>query len=176
MIDVLVRAGAPIEAEGCGDLTPLLTAAQRGQTRAVEHLLRVGANLHANKGTVLCYACENKDCLDLVELLIKAGAKINVTGGHRRATPLHVATERDQTGVVRALLNAGASVETKDPSGWTPFLNAALRCRVETLQLLIDAGSDIKAVDRKGCNAYDLASEWGKRETAEFLKSLLKIK
>jgi uncharacterized protein len=176
MIDVLLRAGAPIDAEDRGDQTPLLTAARSGQTKAVEHLLGAGANVHANKSTILCYACENKDCLDLVELLIKAGAKVNVTGGFRRATPLHVATEYDQAVVVRALLNAGASVQSKDPSGWTPFLNAALRSGVETLQLLIDAGSDIRAVDREGRNAYELASDWGKPETAKFLKSLLQIK
>ena len=77
--------------------------------------------------------------------------------------------------VVHCLLEAVAKVHTKDPSGWAPFLNAALRSGVEMIQLLIKAGSDIKAVDLDSRNAYDLPSKWGKSEVAEFLKSLLDV-
>jgi ankyrin repeat protein len=136
----------------------------------VRRLLEAGANLHAGKDAVLCYACENKHSLELVELLLQAGATVNVVGGHRRATPLHVATEHGQTEVVRRLLQEGANVDTRDPEGWTPFLNAALRSGVEIVQALIDAGSDIKAVDHEGRDAYELASKWGKPEVAKFLK------
>jgi ankyrin repeat protein len=41
------------------------------------------------------------------------------------------------------------------------------------VKLLIDAGSDIRAVDKERRNAYDLASKWGKKEVAEFVKQLL---
>jgi len=170
MIEVLLKAGAPIEAEGCANWTPLLTAANRGEIKAVRRLLQAGANVHAGKDDVLCYGCENKNSLELVGLLLQAGATVNVIGGHRRATPLHVATERDQTEVVRRLLQAGAKVNTKDPNGWTPFLNAALRSGVEIVQVLIGAGSDIKAVDREGRDASELASKWGKPDVAKFLK------
>lgn len=173
LIKILLEAGAPIEAEGCADWTPLLTAANRGEIKAVRRLFQAGANVHAGKDDVLCYACENKNSLELVGLLLEAGATVNVVGGHRRSTPLHVATEHDQTKVVRRLLQAGAKVKTKDPNGWTPFLNAALRSSVEIVRLLIDAGSDIKAVDHEGRDAYDLASKWGKPEVANFLKQLL---
>lgn len=172
MMRALLDAGAPIEAVGSADYTPLLAAAKSGQIKAVEYFLQAGANVHAGDDDILCYACENKDCLELVELLLQAGARVNVIGGWRRSTPLHVATEHDLVAVVRCLLEAGAKVHTRDPSGWTPFLNAALRSGVKMVQLLIKAGSDIKAADHEGRNAYDLASKWGKREVAEFLKSL----
>ena len=173
MIKELLNSGAPLEVEGCADWTPLITASNRGEIKAVRTLLQAGANVHAGEDDVLCYACENKNCLELVELLLEAGATINVIGGHRRATPLHVATEHNEIEVVRRLLHAGAEVKTKDPNGWTPFLNAALRSGFEIVQLLIEAGSDIKAVDHEGRNAYDLASQWGKSEVAVFLKPLL---
>jgi ankyrin repeat protein len=173
-LQTLLAAGAPINAEGGGDLTPLLASARNGKMEIVRTLLHAGAEVQAKKGTVLCEACEGKDRLELVELLLQAGAKVNVVGGWRRVTPLHVATEFDQLLVVKRLLQAGAKVATKDPNGWTPFLNAALRSRVEVVQTLIDAGSDIKAVDREGRDAYELASKWGKREVAEFLKPLLR--
>jgi ankyrin repeat protein len=175
MIRVLLAAGAPIEAEGCADHTALVAAANSGQTNAVRVLLEAGANVHANDDEILCYACEKEDSLELVELLLKAEAKVNVVGGWRGSSPLHVATEHDQLALVRRLLDAGANVRAKDSNGWTPFLNAALRSGVETVQLLIKAGSDIKAVDRERRNAYDLASKWGKREVAEFLKPLVGV-
>lgn len=173
MIRVLLDSGAPLEAEGCADLTPLLAAASRGQTDAVKLLLAAGANVQAKKGTILCYVCENRGCLPLVEALLAVGAKVNVSGGFMGTTPLHVALERAHTDVVPALLRAGANTQTKDRSGWTPFLHAALRCDVPTVKLLIE-GSDIHAVDKKRRDAYDLASNWGKKEVAGFLKHLLK--
>ena len=175
-IHALLQAGGPLEAEGGADLTPLVEAARRGQIRSVQALLKAGANIDASEGVVLCYACENEDCLELIELLLKAGAKVNVTGGYYNTTPLHVATEKNQVPVARRLLEAGASITAKDSNGWTPFLNAALRSGVEMLQLLLDAGSDIKAVDHERRNAYDLASKWGKRESADFLKRLLQVR
>jgi len=109
----------------------------------------------------------------LVELLLRAGANVKVIGGFRNCTPLHVATEHDLVEVASRLIEAGADVHARDGNGWTPFLNAALRGSIEMIRLLIDAGSDINAVDLEKRDAYDLASKWGKREVAGFLKSLL---
>lgn len=173
MIETLLKAGAPLEAEGCANQTPLVTAASQGCLKAVGRLLKAGANVHATSDAILCFACENKDCLEIVELLLKAGANVNVIGGFRNCTPLHVATEHNLVEVARRLLQAGADVHTRDGNGWTPFLNAALRGSVEMIRLLIDSGSDVKAVDLEKRDPYDLASKWGKQETAAFLKSLL---
>ena len=69
-------------------------------------------------------------------------------------------------------LAAGANVKAKDPNGWTPFLTAALRSGVAVVKLLIEAGSDIKAVDNEKRDAYDLASRWGRPVVTKFLKPL----
>jgi ankyrin repeat protein len=174
LIEILLQAKAPLEAEGSADWTPLVAAANFGKVQAVRLLLQAGANVHACKDTILCYACESRNSQELVEILLAAGAAVNVVGGFRQATPLHVATEHDQLEVVRLLLGAGAKVNAKDPSGWTPFMNAALRSGVEVVQLLIKAGSDLKVVDKEKRDAYDLASQWGKPEVAKFLKPLLR--
>ena len=174
MIRFLLESHAPLEAEGCADLTPLLAAASRNRIKALNLLLEAGANVQAKKGTILCYVCENDDCLPMVEALLAAGAKVNVTGGYMGTTPLHVALERAHTEVVPVLLRAGANAQTKDRNGWTSFLHAALRCDIPTVKLLIEAGSDVNAVDKERRNAYGLASKWGSREVAEFIKSLLK--
>lgn len=174
MIRILLESRAPLEAEGCADLTPLFAAASRGQIDAVKLLLDAGANAQAKNGTILCYVCENHGCLPMVEALLSVGAKVNVTGGYMGTTPLHVALERSHTEVIPVLLHAGANAQTKDRNGWTPFLHAALRCDIPTVRLLMEAGADFNAVDKERRNAYDLASKWGKKEVAEFLKGLLK--
>ncbi|HEY0551051.1 MAG TPA: ankyrin repeat domain-containing protein [Verrucomicrobiae bacterium] len=173
LIQLLLESRAPVEAQGGADLTPVMVAAAEGKLDAVDLLLRAGADVHANKGTILCFVCERAGCLPMVETLLKAGAKVNVSGGYMGTTPLHVALERAHTEVVPVLLRAGANPQTKDRSNWTPFLHAALRCDIPTVKLLIDAGSDIRAVDKERRNAYDLASKWGKKEVAEFVKQLL---
>lgn len=172
MIRFLLGSCAPLEAEGCADLTPLLAAAARGQLEVVKLLLEAGANVQAKRGTILCYVCERENGLPLVEALLAAGAKVNVSGGYMGTTPLHVALERAHTEVVPVLLRAGANAQTKDRNGWTPFMHAALRCDIPTVKLLIE-GSDIHAMDKERRNAYDLASKWGKKEVAEFVKRLL---
>lgn len=173
MIEILLQAKAPLEAEGCSDWTPLVVAANFGKVQAVRRLLQAGANVHTGKDAILCYACESRGSKELVEILLTAGATVNIVGGFRQATPLHVATEHDQLEVVQLLLAAGADVKAKDPNGWTPFLNATLRSGVAVVKLLVEAGSDLKAVDQEKRNAYDLASKWGKPEVAKFLKKLL---
>lgn len=173
MIEILLKAKAPLEAEGSGDWTPLVAAANFGKIPAVRRLLQAGANVHACKDTILCYACERGGSKELVEILLAADATVNVVGGFRQAPPLLVATEHDQLEVVRLLLAAGANVQAKDPNGWTPFLNAALRSGVAVVKLLLEAGSDLKVVDKEKRDAYDLASQWGKPEVAKFLKKLL---
>lgn len=99
-----------------------------------------------------------------VELLVKYGA--NVNAGGLQTTPLVCAISRcqDDVGyldVVKALLDAGADVNSKDGdysstalllttcSGWDKNQIA----RVEIVRLLIDAGVDVNYKDKKGRTA-----------------------
>jgi len=71
----LIGSGASIN-EPDGNLSPLLVAVIAGQTRAVQLLLRSGANVHLTGKTghdALAHACTEGN-RDIASLLLQAGA------------------------------------------------------------------------------------------------------
>jgi ankyrin repeat protein len=68
------------------------------------------------------------------------------------------------TDVVRALLDAGLSVDTRGWSGFTPLAQAAMHGRTETVRLLVERGADVHdcAFDDEGPAPLDCAV-WGAR-------------
>jgi len=65
-------------------------------------------------------------------------------------TPLHMATILGQTGIVRYLIERGASTKAKDVSGATPLHEAIRYGRTEIAKYLLDAGADSNAQDSLG--------------------------
>ncbi len=65
-------------------------------------------------------------------------------------TPLHMATILGQTGIVRYLIERGASTKAKDVSGATPLHEAVRYGRTEIARYLLDAGADPNAQDSLG--------------------------
>lgn len=63
--------------------------------------------------------------LEMVEVLLKAGANVNAKD-NEGATPLHYAAMNDATKLAELLLKAGANVNEKTHSGITP-IEAAIR-------------------------------------------------
>ncbi|VEP15618.1 hypothetical protein H1P_3510007 [Hyella patelloides LEGE 07179] len=85
--------------------------------------------------------CYGDKQLQSVELLIRAGANVNVTDEKGR-TPLHNVVARNYysaMSVAKLLIDAGANVNATDNQGKTP-LNLAQREHIE--KLLIDAGAN----------------------------------
>ena len=67
------------------------------------------------------------------------------------------AARNQEAGVVRALLAAGAAVDTTRPDGFTALHWAAQRDHAELADLLIDAGAGVDAADRYGLTPLALA-------------------
>jgi ankyrin repeat protein len=71
-----------------------------------------------------------------------------------RLSPLHRAVEKGHTGIVKLLLDHGASSEIRDQSGRTIFICAALRGQNSVLEFLLQKRRiDINAVDHDGRTA-----------------------
>jgi hypothetical protein len=45
-------------------------------------------------------------------------------------------------------LKGGGNVDERDPNGWTPLMHAALECRAEIMDLLLERGADAKVRGR----------------------------
>ncbi|MDR3284285.1 MAG: ankyrin repeat domain-containing protein [Treponema sp.] len=65
-------------------------------------------------------------------------------------TPLHFAAIQGQTGIVRYLLERGASVSAQDTSGSSPLHEAVRYGRVEVVSLLLEKGANPNALDSLG--------------------------
>ena len=84
-----------------------------------------------------------------VRALLAAGASPNPPpiAGHRYATPLLAAACRGYTGILRALIRAGADLEAVGRKRRRPLHIAARKGHVDCVAALVAAGADVDARD-----------------------------
>ena len=129
--------------------SPVADAAQRGDTPAVQALLKDGADVNAAQGdgmTALHWAALNGDLRTLNVLLI-AGAVTEPLTRVGRYTPLHLASSRGHAPVVARLLQAGSKPGAVTDTGVQPLHLAAQAGNPETVTVLLDRGANANARD-----------------------------
>jgi hypothetical protein len=87
--------------------------------------------------------------------------------------PFATAVALENTGIVRALIDAGADVNRRAPSARdaTPLLIALEHGRFEHVSTLLGAGADPNARDRRGWSALTLAAASRRRDVVEQLRA-----
>ena len=94
-------------------------------------------------GESALYAASERGHLQVVSLLLEAGASKNVICGRwTRLTPLGVASREGHTEIVRLLLEAGGTATDRRDREASPLYLASLRGHVEVVRLLLEAGAD----------------------------------
>ena len=127
--------------------SPLADAAMKGDAVAVRALLATGADVNAARGdgmTALHWAAETGNA-EIAEILVSAGAILEVTTRLGAYTPLHVAGRKGSAGVIRVLLDAGANPRTVAATGSTPLHLVSGAGSAEGAKHLLDAGADVNA-------------------------------
>jgi len=105
--------------------------------------------------------------VEIVPLLLKAGADPNAAANRRRSNPLHYAADGFITGpawdptrqvaTIGCLLDQGANIHTQDKNGATP-LHRAVRTRcAAAVRTLLQAGGDPALQNRSGSTPFHLA-------------------
>ncbi|EFS0689022.1 hypothetical protein H2P29_000498 [Campylobacter jejuni] len=179
------------------DLTIALQAALLNQREKeiLELLIRFGARIDEGYESAIFYALES---YENTNFLIQNGANVNQANAFGK-TPLFYAIEFNRLDIIKLLLDNGANVNQKyinnneklalsaNIGSNTPYfitfcalehtsknvlMHAAAYGNVEILKLLISKGANFNAVDDLGFNALDFALSAGKKENADYLKSL----
>ena len=75
--------------------------------------------------------------LKCIEILINAGANVDISSSDNRKTPMHIAALNGRATVVQMLIDAGANVNAKDDKGATPMKSAAQNGHKECVKLII---------------------------------------
>ena len=142
--------------------SPVADAAMDGDIGAVRALLTEGADVNAPQGdgmTALHWAAEAGD-VEMVGMLLYAGANLQGVTRLGDYTPLHLASKAGKDRVVAQLLEAGA-----DPSAYTttgdvtPLHFAAASGSTATVEALLDHGADVDVTESvRGQTALMLAA------------------
>jgi ankyrin repeat protein len=146
VVRALLAHGAKIDAvEDRRGQNALMWAAAQSHPEAVQVLLKAGANPNAASKsgfTPLVFTADNGDAKSAAAL-IAAGADINYEV--HSLNVLLVALNARKPAVARLLIDEGAKVTGKDPTGQTALHIAAEAGDIETVKLLIAKGADVNA-------------------------------
>jgi ankyrin repeat protein/serine/threonine protein kinase len=174
-----VDAGAPCGARGPDGSTPLHTAAAYGKRACTEALLAAGADaaaLDGGGGTALHSAAEMGHSDVVRSLLASARPRSGTSAGGALAAlsalrdaldstgeaAIHRAAWADKVDSLRALVDAGASMEHRSAGqGATPLSRAAAAGSFDAMAWLLDAGADASARDSDGAMPLHVAASTG---------------
>ena len=160
----LLSAGANPNLAAADRDFPITLASRMNRLHVVRALIQSRARVDSHdtdNNTALIYAAM-RGSLPAVQALIDAGAS-DAAGEDDRTALMFAVLESstDHLDVVKALLRAGAPVNTRDDAGETALMLAAEVGNVKAVKRLLKAGADRTLVNKEGKSALVLAREQG---------------
>mmetsp|Transcript_89058 Transcript_89058/g.229796 ORF Transcript_89058/g.229796 Transcript_89058/m.229796 type:complete len:315 (-) Transcript_89058:9-953(-) len=146
----------------------LLAGARDGEEQIVREALRAGAYLETRQpmrivvsGRLPAGSPGSKG---------SKGSRGGKAKGKMGPTPLMLAAKSGSVGCVKALLDAGAKVRSREEDSMRPVHFAALGGEFEVLKLLLARGADAAARDANKCSVLDHLPEEVQRHKPELRK------
>eukprot|EP00948_MAST-09A_sp_MAST-9A-sp1_P001906 g1906.t1 len=177
---MLLNAGADVDAQDGSGFTPLFLAVKNNRLPAMKMLLEAAADrdipeTHGGK-TPLIHACSKGDD-KTVDLLLKAIPEKGIPGASREHhekhfgwTPLIFAARGGHVKITKRLINNHVDLENRDShDGWTAlFHSVKMHCN-EVLQSLITSGANVDIVDNENRTPLMIAVQLGFNDTLNIL-------
>lgn len=100
-------------------------------------------NTYNDNGQTVLHVASIVGCLDIIQLLLDAGANVNISTKFEGRTPLHLACLANKIQAAKIILRCAAcNIDAKDFNGDTPFHLAARNNNVKIMKLLIRNGAN----------------------------------
>ena len=170
ILSALINAGADVnKIARPRSAHPVRQAAAKSNAEAVQLLLEAGAciNLTSEDKCTALQAASGTRNIDLIKILIGAGADVNAPAGPERGrTALQQAVEHGDIKISRLLLAHGADVNA--PAGYsrgiTALQGAMMNGHLKIVLMLLQAGAQVNAppANAEGRMALDAAAEHGR--------------
>ena len=178
--DVLIEAGADIDATNKRGMTPIRSAIYSMKIEIAKLLLDRGAktdDTHPMLGSLVSQAfattCQRGGDPALVEMLIAHG--ISFDGGQIDAlgmSPLDWATQFGNVAMARLALEHGADVNlVSQRLGRPPLVGAVSKGNGELAEMFLEHGADVSVTDQSGNTPVFYAVEQGRTSIVEKLLS-----
>jgi len=156
--------------------TPVHKATRRGDNEFVAQLLKLGAvadYADVDGVTPIMIAVQyGRD--DLVDAFMEKGVDLKAKTREGMSL-LHMAVYSGHEDTVRSLLQnpqVGELLEEKDSNGRTPLQVASFRSSKDICEMLVSAGADFAARDKRGNTCATLADRSGRRKSKDFFDRL----
>jgi ankyrin repeat protein len=118
----------------------------------------------------LFYAIRKYASLELIEMMLENGVDLFETDSDG-ISALDMAIKFKRKDVIRYCIDKGFDLNsTKRKSGITPVMLAACFSDTDMLQMLLDAGGEINAVDATGMSPLDYARKLGQKKMQTYLE------
>lgn len=184
--ELLIRAGARVNAADDHGITPLWLACSNGAgAKVIEQLLNAGAdaNVSHSSGETALMSAAGTGNLAAVTRLLSAHANVNAKEHARDQTALMWAAAQGHADVTQALIAGGADVRARsrarrllvnstgnadymgvmdvEQGGFTPLLFTARGGHVAAAKILLAAGADVNDTAADGTSALVVATHSG---------------
>ena len=119
----------------------------------VKFILRVSpdsADIVDSSGLTPLWIAAQKGDLQILDLLLEHGARVEVCDTDSRRTAIHQAAQEGHLEVVRRLLERGACADPRSKDGISPLWSAAQGGHHHIVRLLIDHGADKETTSLDG--------------------------
>lgn len=149
-----------------------LSAVKSNSVNEVTVFLRSGADPNMHNGAPLQIAVD-AGYVELVQLLVKRGAKVSLSDEHG-LRPLLVAAgsqSSNRVTISKFLLEQGARVNAKSKTGGTALMEAAYFGHFDVVEFLLDNGADVNTQNSLGgWTALIFAQQQGHTNVCDLLR------